>query len=553
MDSTERAIHELDKMIRSRVPLIYIPSSEERRIVEAIVRYAEQPVHSLAGAEILARRQVWKWTVTHGLIPLQGDTGEVGPGEPLSAVFGQETCDPQVAMESAGRYAAGTAAEAGTPQGATTNASVFLFLDLHHHVSSASEPTFQRALRDLYAKLMQTRSVAIIIAPTLIELGDVKDQVAILDWPLPDQSELTALIEAIADKLPAHIHVELNGGTTALASALSGLTLDAAETALLSAVYECGCLVSDKAIPYVIQAKREAISQVAGLEYIDHSESLNTVGGLDLLKSAVANIHQVMSPEAVAAGVEPIDGILLVGVPGCGKSLMAKAIAGGQMPCIRQNVGEQFTSMLGGTEANMRAAFGILKVIGQAVWWIDEIEKLFGTSEGETDGGTGRRVLGMLLTFMEERKALAPFILPVVTANDVSKIPPELLNRFELIFFVDLPDLPSCEEIVGIHLAKRQIRIGQPEIEALAAIAHSRQLNGREIERAVKAARRRNFTTGDSLYVALKNSLENFVGVAHTMPDQIDAVRSWGRKHALPASSRQTVSVVAPATAQLLL
>jgi hypothetical protein len=406
----------------------------------------------------------------------------------------------------------------------------------------------------LYGKLVATRSVAIIISPRMVELGDCEGEVSVLDWPLPDQEELTALIQGIGDKLPAHIPTDLNGGTARLANALAGLTLEDAESALLGAVFETGGLIPDQVIPHVIRAKSEAVSKAAGLEYIDHSETLGSVGGLDLLKQAVANLDSTMTREALAQHVEPIDGVLLVGVPGCGKSLMAKAISGGTKPCIRQNVGEQFTSLLGGTEANMRNAFRVLEAIGPSVWHIDEIEKLFGGGQGETDGGTGRRVLGMLLTFMEERKQRAPFVLPVVTANDVSSIPPELLNRFELVFFVDLPDEVACQEIIRIHLRKRGLTsVYETDVQKLARIAHGRGLNGREIERAIKAAHRRAYSTGQALLDTLTTAFENAVGVAQTMPEKINAIREWGRRHALPASSTQEAAAVSAKDAGLLL
>jgi len=567
VSSTETAIRELDKRIRSRIPIIYIPTQEERRVVEGIARYAQQPVHNLAGQVVLPGRQVFKWTVTNGLVPLSidADTGQVVEHEldperydMYQAQDQDGAFNPRVAMQSIGEYVLGSADKAGTAEGMAANASIFLMLDLHRYVSSLAdegmgEPVFQRALRDLYGKVSRSRSVVVIVSPRTVNLGDCEAEVDILDWPLPDQDELSALIHAIAAKLPAHIVTDLNGSTARLAAALAGLTLEDAESAILGAVYETGGLIPEKVIPYVVQAKREAVSKTAGLEYIDHTESLNSVGGLDLLKQTVAHLNAIMTPEALGEGVEPIDGILLVGVPGCGKSLMAKAIAGGRMPCVRQNVGEQFSGLLGGTEANFRASFRILEALGACIWHIDEIEKLFGSSGGELDGGTGRRILGMLLTFMEERKQRAPVVLPVVTANDVSSIPPELLNRFELVFFVDLPDEASCAEIIGIHLAKRSLQLNEADVRERSRIAHGRGLNGREIERAVKAARRRNFSTGEPLLDALHRALDNAVGITHTMPQKIAAIRDWGKRHALPASSTQEAAAVPVAEAGLLL
>lgn len=554
--STEKAIRELDKAIRSRTPVIYIVTREETRVIDAITAYAEQPVTSLSGEEILPSRQVWRWTCTKGIVPLSLVAGIATQGD-AQTFDPDQTADPQVAMEQIGEYAQGSGQEQGTMEGVTANASLFLLLDMHRFISGqqdegAGEPVFQRALRDLAGKLTATKSTAIIISPRHVELGDTKNEVKQLDWPLPDQAELEELVREIGDSLPEHIPADLNGGTKKLASALAGLTLTEAEAAILGAIYETGCLIPDKVVSHVIQAKRDVVANVAGMEYIDHSETVNTVGGLDLLKQAVAGLDQVMSAEAQEAGVEPIDGILLVGVPGCGKSLMAKAIAGGTKPCIRQNVGDQFNSLLGGTEANIRAGMQILEVIGPSVWWLDEIEKVFGGGQGETDGGTGKRVLGMMLTFMEERKERAPFVLPVVTANDVTAIPPELLNRFELVFFVDLPDEAGCAAIVDIHSQKRGEKVDIDITQDLARLAHKHQLNGREIERAVKSAKRVSYTSGRPFDYALADALENAIGVAKTMPDKIDAIRAWGKVHALPASSTQEVAAVTPTKAQLL-
>jgi SpoVK/Ycf46/Vps4 family AAA+-type ATPase len=138
------------------------------------------------------------------------------------------------------------------------------------------------------------------------------------------------------------------------------------------------------------------------------------------------------------AGVDSPKGLLMVGTPGTGKSLSAKAIAGGQMPLLRMDVGALMGGLVGQSEGNMRQALKVAEAVAPCVLWIDEIEKaLGGMGGGETDGGTTTRVFGTLLTWMQETKSP---VYVVATANDVRSLRPELLRRFDDVMFVDLPN-----------------------------------------------------------------------------------------------------------------
>jgi SpoVK/Ycf46/Vps4 family AAA+-type ATPase len=186
------------------------------------------------------------------------------------------------------------------------------------------------------------------------------------------------------------------------------------------------------------------------LQFIETKVTDSEVGGLQNLKAYSARKRLTFTEKAKEYGLTPAKGVMLVGIPGTGKSLSAKAIAGGQMPLLRMDIGALMGGIVGESESNMRAALKVAEAVAPAVVWLDEIEKALGNSGGELDGGTSTRVFGTLLTWMQE--TTAP-IYVVATANDVRSLRPELLRRFDDIFFVDLPDADARKEVFSIHLA----------------------------------------------------------------------------------------------------
>jgi SpoVK/Ycf46/Vps4 family AAA+-type ATPase len=228
-----------------------------------------------------------------------------------------------------------------------------------------------------------------------------------------------------------------------------------------------------------------------------------------------------------------------LGVQGCGKSLVAKAI--GQfwrLPLLRFDVGRVFGSLVGSSEENVRRAIKVAESVAPAILWVDEIDKAFRgsrSSGGSTDGGTSARVFGTFLTWLSEKTAP---VFVVATANDVASLPPELLRkgRFDEIFFIDLPAIAERREIFSIHLLKRK---RDPTKFDLAALAEaSLGFSGAEIEESIVSAlfdvyyEKKDLTTE-----ALVKSLRATVPLSKTMSEDIAELRHWAEGRARPATT----------------
>jgi SpoVK/Ycf46/Vps4 family AAA+-type ATPase len=244
-----------------------------------------------------------------------------------------------------------------------------------------------------------------------------------------------------------------------------------------------------------------------------------------------------MSREAADFGLPAPRGLLMVGVQGCGKSLMAKAIARAwSLPLVKLDVGRLFAGLVGSSEQNIRQAIRVAESVAPVVVWIDEIEKGFaGTgSSDRSDAGTAARVFGTFTTWLQEKKAP---VFVVATANDISQLPPELLRkgRFDEIFFVDLPGLADREEIFNIHITARGRDPKSYDVAELAKT--SAGFSGAEIEASVIAALHEAFAEGDALTNAgIVAALRETVPLSRLMGERVSALREWARSRARPAA-----------------
>lgn len=296
-------------------------------------------------------------------------------------------------------------------------------------------------------------------------------------------------MEKCEGELPDRIPVRLNGNREKVVQALRGLTAFEAGSVLLNAIAATREL-AESAIQYIVQEKRQIIRKSGTLEFYDTDTTMNQVGGLTSLKSYAEIQRSAFSLDAIEFGVDTPKGILLVGVPGTGKSLAAKAIAGGQMPLLRLDIGALMNSAMGGSENNMRAALKVAEAISPCVLWIDEIEKATTDNNGASDGGVMARMIGTLLTWMQEKTS--PVYI-VATANDVESMRPELLRagRFDKTFWVDLPCQADREEILAVHLTKRRKNPVDYDLYNIARALWG--FTGAEVEQVVKDAVRLAF------------------------------------------------------------
>jgi SpoVK/Ycf46/Vps4 family AAA+-type ATPase len=315
---------------------------------------------------------------------------------------------------------------------------------------------------------------------------------------------------------------------------LQGLTLNEAERVLIRSIVHDGRLSADD-LPLILDAKKQKISQSGLIEFFPRQENFDGIGGLKALKKWLLVRKGAFSEEAKKFGIDPPRGVLLLGIQGCGKSLMAKAIAQEwELPLLRLDTGSLFSKYIGETETNAREAIRLAESLAPVVLWIDEIEKAFTSQNGsDADGGVSARLLGTFLSWMQEKKAP---VFVVATANNISLLPPELLRkgRFDEIFFMDLPAAEERAEIFRLHLQRRKRDPSAFDLDALARAAEG--FSGAEIEQGIVSAlyaafsSRRELST-DDIFHELKSTRP----LSLVMKEQIDRMRAWAEGRTVSA------------------
>lgn len=500
MTATQQAVKKIDRYIRSKYPLIVITSHEETRLIEAITNLVMYSRDDLSSWQ---PRQVLEWSVTSGI---QGCRNFFDP---------EETTDPMAAIEALLSYP-------------SDSSPLLIFLkDFHPYIDN---PFVVRALRDLANHFSVSPHTAILVSPAFKVPTDLEKTIVVVDWPLPDQDELGQILSAVECNIPPSIPVTLNGNRERLTQAMLGLTSFEAESVLLNAITATREL-GDDVIPLIVSEKKQIVRKDGTLEFFDKTETEQNIGGLAHLKRYIQRKRATFSDQARQAGVEPAKGVMLVGVPGTGKSLSAKVAAGGQMPLLRMDVGALMGGLVGESESNTRRALKLAEAVAPAVVWIDEIEKSLGGIGGERDGGTTARVFGTILTWMAE--TTAPVYI-IATANDVRSLKPELLRRFDDIFWVDLPNTADRVEIFQVHLNKRSQNTNSFDLDQLSRLTYG--FTGAEIEKVVKSALEMAFLDQVSLSQEhFERATQEIVPISVTMRDEIDALRSWANNRARPA------------------
>ena len=509
-------------LLRARLPALYVETAEEERLVREIRAVADD------SAAIDGTREVVTWTVTDGL--------RLASGQPI-----EQSSDIGFALEYARQ---------------TTTPTVFVFCDLPAHFGSGNhlgDPAVVRRTRDAIAGFRATaaRNTLVLVSPALQLPPELEKDVHVVEFPLPDKAEVDAILTAIAeaDGVGHSSNMDLGaGGRETLINAALGLTAQEAADAFARALAADGRL--DPAdLKEVVKAKRDAARRSGVLEFVAAPSRLEDVGGLENLKRWLAQRSGSWLAAAAAYGITAPKGVLITGVPGCGKSLTAKAVATSWgLPLLRMDVGRIFSGLIGSSERNMRNAIKAAEAAAPCVLWIDEIEKGFGGIGGtaqELDAGTSSRVFGTFLTWMQE-KTTPVFV--IATANNVRALPPEFLRkgRFDETFFVDLPDPVERAAIWHIHL-KRQLgnapahRDFKPTENLVAELTRdSEGFSGAEIEQAIITAffdaygDRRPLNAND-----LGAALQRTVPLSISQREQLDAARKWAANRSLPANDRR--------------
>jgi SpoVK/Ycf46/Vps4 family AAA+-type ATPase len=493
---------ELGILIEARYPLIYLVTSEEERSEQAIAKIAEAK----------RQREVYIWTVTRGLVRYD---------QPRTTVQ-SNTVSPQAAIEWVIRH-----------RDANGSGSIYVFKDLHPFKDS---PEVTRCLRDAIASFKGTNKTVILMSPVQEIPIELEKEVVVLDYPLPDLGELNQVLTAHQEQSRGR---RMNTETREkLLKASLGLTKDEAEKVFRKAQVTAGRLTEEE-VEIVLSEKKQLIRRNGILEYMEVDETIDVVGGLEELKRWSRQRSNAFTERAREYGLPQPKGMLILGIPGCGKSLIAKTTSRlWGLPLLRLDMGRVYDgSTVGRSEANLRNALKTAESISPVILFIDELDKSFAGSAGsaDSDGGTSSRIFGSFLTWMQEKTSP---VFVMATANRVERLPGEFLRkgRFDEIFFVDLPTKEERQDIFRIHLSKRRSDIDRFDLEQLSTVSEG--FSGAEIEQAVIAAmyeafaQDREFTQLD-IIAAIKATLP----LSKTMSEQVTALRDWARQRARPAAA----------------
>ncbi|PVZ68910.1 AAA family ATPase [Pelagibaculum spongiae] len=421
----------------------------------------------------------------------------------------------------------------------TPTDSILLLEDPHYELEGQNPNLFSK-LR-LYALrkgqgLYSDRSL--IFSQPIPQLPvELEKDTQVFHLSLPDRNALMVLLNATKDQY--HIDERDFQASSRLIDAALGLSTSEAQLAFAKAAVMKRRLTESE-IDLVVAEKEQVIKKSGLLEYFHPQVGLDDVGGLKNLKNWLERRKNAYTEDAREFGLEYPKGVLMLGLPGTGKSLAAKAVSSNwQLPLLRLDMGKVFGGVVGQSEENIRNALQMAETIAPCILWIDEIEKgLSGMqSSGSSDGGTTARVLGTFLTWMQE-KTSPVFVL--ATANNIEMLPPELLRkgRVDEIFFVDLPVLEERIEILTIHLKKRDDRhelFTDSELQKLGAL--SRGFTGAELEEAVKEALFMAFSEHSEVtYLQISEAIKSTSPLSVTMHETISDTRKWIDGRAVSAS-----------------
>jgi ATP-dependent 26S proteasome regulatory subunit len=516
------ALSRLKILIDSNTPIVVVETVEEMHAVR-LVRAACTSLNLAA----------FEWSIASGL----ARCGTDGPAQVLTDTYSNATGHDSTDIAAKAIYNSREPVQVlGNLEGISVDA-VFILKDFHRHMD---DPVVVRRLRDVGQKFSQNRRTVIITAPSIVIPPELASLVEFLELPLPDKQRLRQIIDEMIVRVGKTRTLKRNldsAGLDAMANNLRGLSEEEAERAVSQALVTRYGLTPE-IVTDVLQAKKELLRRSEMLDFVEVTDTLSNVGGLENLKTWLAERQGTWEDAARAFGLEPPKGVIILGVQGCGKSMSARAIAGEwKIPLVKFDPAAIFDKYIGETEKRILRVFQVAEGLAPCVLWIDELEKVFagsGPDSASSDAGVSSRLLGSFLSWMQDRKAP---VFVAATCNNVSALPPELIRkgRFDELFFVDLPNQAERKQIFAIQLTKRKRNPAEFDLDQVALTA--RGYSGAEIEASVQAALYLAFSSKQPLTTqTLVQALKATVPLSTTRAEEIEALKDWAGKRAVPAS-----------------
>ncbi len=488
-------LNDLRMLLDSRYPIVVIETWEELRALDLIRRLGMKE-----------GRPVFAWNAVDGLRRLEFDDV---PSQ-------KHTVEPEAVL--------------GQIRG-TSQPGIYALCDLHPFLKD--EPKNVRLLKEIALHHERLQHSLVLISHQFEIPAEIRRYSARFSLSMPDEKQLEHIVQDEARRFKQEKGERVRADRESLDRLirnLRGLSVEDARKLARGAILHDGA-ITEADLPEVNKAKFALMEMDGVLSYEYDTESFANVGGLQGLKQWLGKREKAFHG---GTDIDSPRGVMLVGVQGGGKSLAAKSVAGlWGLPLLRLDMGAIYNKFFGESERNVREALRMAETMSPCVLWIDEIEK--GIAVGDNDGGTSRRVLGTLLTWMAENQSK---VFMVATANDIERLPPELIRkgRLDEIFFVDLPDAAVREDIFRIHLNKRGLPASSFDLAALSA--GSEGFTGAEIEQAVVAGLYSAGAAERALDQSLLEAeLAATVPLSVTMAEPLARLRHWCQGRAVNAGA----------------
>ena len=506
--SIEKFLTELDVRIRARYPLIAVNTYEEDRVRDAAVDLVFKERHK--------EKPLYFWSRPSGLQKIvDPKDGVLQNPAPVG-----DTDDPESVLSYIGEQKTG----------------IFLLCDYAPYITpyGQEDAALVRRLREIAWRLKATKATVLFVGPSFPDLKTLEKEVTQIELELPQEAEIEESVEMQLENLKSSgLNINLTPDTqTALLQALLGLTAGEISNVIAKAVISCKGLNADS-IKVILEEKKNVIRGSGSLTYV-HPEPANSLGGYKELRAILERAAHTFSPQAKARHVEPCKGILLVGLPGCGKDLCKRVASSITNRALLDldfgSIMGEGGGVIGSSAMSIKRALNIAGTI-KGILGISEFEKAVSgmKSSNKTDGGETARTISYLLNWMQDNRDVLVF----ATANDVRELESEQfrIGRFSYIHFVDLPQTEDRLEIFKVQLQKRELAPENFDLDKL--VDKSKDFSGAEIEGAVKDGVLEAFIDGDRAAETrdIIKAIDQITPTAQMMSEKIEEIRSWARKN----------------------